>query len=77
MDANNPQDRDVDVRTVSKFGIGLVCGVPPAVFSTGVQEQGAVQYLTTQYLYGTAGPCVSCSSGALAMKARPFSSPMS
>ena len=27
MDANNPQNLDVDVRAVSKFGIGLVCGV--------------------------------------------------
>jgi hypothetical protein len=31
-----------------------------------------VQYLTTQYLYGPGGPCVTCSSGALAQKGRMF-----
>ena len=29
-------------------------------------------HLTTQYLYGPIGPCVSCTSGALAQKGRPF-----
>src|SRR5262249_55620027 len=43
-----------------------------AVFSTGVVEGGAVAYLTTQYLYGPGGPAVSCSSGAVAQKGRPF-----
>jgi hypothetical protein len=28
--------------------------------------------LTTAYLYGPGGPAVTCSSGALAMKGRPF-----
>ena len=34
MDANNPRnlDVDVDVRAVSKFGIGLACGVIAAAF---------------------------------------------
>ena len=32
----------------------------------------AVEYLTTQYLYGPGGPALSCSSGAVAMKGRPF-----
>ena len=27
MDENNPQDRDVDVRSITRFGIGLACGV--------------------------------------------------
>ena len=79
----------IDLHIHDTHFIGLVCGVPPAVFSTGVLEQGAVQYLTTQYLYGSGGPphpspsppggeggvrgpCVTCSSGALAMPARPF-----
>src|SRR5205807_8062055 len=52
--------------------IGLVCGVPHQVFSTGVVTNGSVDYLTTQYLYGSAGPAVTCSSGAVAMKGRPF-----
>src|SRR5437899_6235622 len=59
----------IDLHIHDTHFIGLVCGVPPAVFSTGVLEQGAVQYLTTQYLYGSGGPCVTCSSGALAMPA--------
>jgi predicted dehydrogenase len=79
----------IDLHIHDTHFIGLVCGVPPAVFSTGVMEDGAVQYLTTQYLYGSGrpphpfpsppggeggarGPCVSCSSGAVAMSARPF-----
>ena len=28
--------------------------------------------MTTQYLYGPGGPAISCSSGALAQKGRPF-----
>ncbi len=52
--------------------IGLVCGVPRKVFATGLDEQGAVQYLTTSYLYGPGGPCVTCSSGAVVQKAREF-----
>ncbi|MCS6852146.1 MAG: Gfo/Idh/MocA family oxidoreductase [Gemmataceae bacterium] len=78
-------DWSADIADVSKTGgpaidlhihdthfIGLVCGVPAKVFSTGVLENNAVAYLTTQYLYGPGGPCVSCSSGALAMKGRMF-----
>jgi hypothetical protein len=42
------------------------------VFSTGVVADGAVAYLTTQYVYGPGGPAISCSSGALAQKGRPF-----
>ncbi len=62
----------VDLHIHDTHFIGLLCGVPDAVFSTGVVEGGVVQYLTTQYLYGRGGPAVSCSSGAVAMKARPF-----
>src|SRR5262249_19457332 len=32
----------------------------------------AVTYLTTQYLYGSGGPAITCSSGALCQKGRPF-----
>jgi predicted dehydrogenase len=62
----------VDLHIHDTHFIGLVCGVPRKVFSTGVIENGAVQYLTTQYLYGPGGPCVTCSSGALAQKGRMF-----
>src|SRR5438094_7074868 len=62
----------VDLHIHDTHFIGLVCGVPAQVFSTGVIEGRAVAYLTTQYLYGPGGPAVSCSSGAVAQKGRPF-----
>src|SRR5689334_5469435 len=62
----------VDLHIHDTHFIGLVCGVPAKVFSTGVIEGDAVAYLTTQYLYGSGGPAVSCSSGAVAQKGRPF-----
>src|SRR5947209_5339547 len=63
----------VDLHIHDTHFIGLVAGVPGRVFSSGVTgADGAVQYLTTQYLYGPGGPAVSCSSGAVAMKAREF-----
>jgi predicted dehydrogenase len=62
----------VDLHIHDTHFIGLVCGVPDRVFSAGRVERGAVTYLTTQYLYGCDGPAVSCSSGAIAQKGRPF-----
>jgi predicted dehydrogenase len=62
----------VDLHIHDTHFIGLLCGVPQRVFSSGVEGKGAVNYLTTQYVYGAGGPAVSCSSGALAMNARPF-----
>jgi predicted dehydrogenase len=52
--------------------ISLVCGVPRQVFATGFTEQGDVRYLATSYLYEPGGPAVTCASGALAQKGRPF-----
>jgi predicted dehydrogenase len=71
-DASKTGGPAVDLHIHDTHFIGLVCGVPGKVFSTGVAENGAVQYLTTQYLYGPGGPAVSCSSGAVAQKGRPF-----
>jgi predicted dehydrogenase len=62
----------IDLHIHDTHFIGLVCGVPKHVFSTGVVSGDAVDYLTTQYLYGPGGPAVTCSSGAIAMKGRPF-----
>src|SRR5712692_3174688 len=87
-DASKTGGPAIDLHIHDTHFIGLVCGVPGAVFSTGVVQDGTVQYLTTQYLYGSGGPprpspsppggeggvrgpCVSCSSGALAQKGRP------
>jgi predicted dehydrogenase len=62
----------VDLHIHDTHFIGLVCGVPERVFATGVQERGAVQYLTTQFLYRGGDRCISCSSGAVAQAGRPF-----
>ncbi len=62
----------VDLHVHDAHFVGLVCGVPQAVFATGTVEGDAVSYLTTSYLYGPGGPAVTCSSGALAMPGRPF-----
>jgi predicted dehydrogenase len=62
----------IDLHIHDTHFIGLVCGVPARVFATGVEQNGAVQHLTTLYLYGPGGPCVSCTSGALTQPGRPF-----
>lgn len=62
----------VDLHIHDTHFIRLVCGMPVFVFSSGVIEGNAVAYLTTQYLYNVGAPAVSCSSGAVAQKGRPF-----
>jgi len=62
----------VDLHIHDTHFIGLVCGVPKQVFSVGTIAGEAVTFLTTSYLYGPAGPAITCSSGALSMPGRPF-----
>ena len=71
-DASKTGGPAIDLHIHDTHFIGLVCGVPGAVFSTGVVSGDAVDYLTTSYLYGAGGPAITCSSGALTMKGRPF-----
>jgi predicted dehydrogenase len=71
-DASKTGGPAIDLHIHDTHFIGLVCGVPKHVFSTGVVSKGAVDYLTTQYLYGPDGPAITCSSGGVAMKGRPF-----
>jgi predicted dehydrogenase len=71
-DASKTGGPAVDLHIHDTHFIGLVAGVPSQVFSTGVVSGDAVDYLTTSYLYGRGGPAVTCSSGAVAMKGRPF-----
>jgi predicted dehydrogenase len=72
-DASKTGGPAVDLHIHDTHFIGLLAGVPKAVFATGlVDSGGAVPYLTTQYLYGPGGPSVTCSSGAVAMSGRPF-----
>jgi predicted dehydrogenase len=62
----------IDLHIHDTHFIGLLCGIPSSVFSSGCVESGHVQHVATQYLYGHGGPCVSACSGALAQKGRPF-----
>src|SRR6185312_12977942 len=63
----------IDLHIHDTHFIGLVAGVPARVSSTGVLgSDESVDYLTTLYLYPAGGPAISCSSGAVAMKGRPF-----
>ncbi|HMC66160.1 MAG TPA: Gfo/Idh/MocA family oxidoreductase [Gemmataceae bacterium] len=71
-DASKTGGPAVDLHIHDTHFIGLVCGVPKKVSSSGIMENHAVQYLTTLYLYGSGGPAVSCSSGAVAHKGREF-----
>jgi predicted dehydrogenase len=72
-DASKTGGPAVDLHIHDTHFIGLIAGVPPHVFSSGVvAADGSVEYLTTQYLYGPGGPALSCSSGAVAMSGRQF-----
>jgi predicted dehydrogenase len=62
----------IDLHIHDTHFIGLVCGVPRAVQSRGVVEEGHVVHLTTQYLYDDPGLAVSAVSGALSQAGRPF-----
>ena len=62
----------IDLHIHDTHFIGLLCGVPKAVFSCGTTDGDAVNYLTTSYLYGPGGPAVTCTSGAISMPGRAF-----
>jgi predicted dehydrogenase len=62
----------VDLHIHDTHFVGLLAGVPSSVVSHGVHDRGVVNYLTTSYRFGHDGPALTCSSGAIAMKARPF-----
>ena len=62
----------VDLHVHDNHFIALLCGIPESVFASGIVKKGVVSYLTTQYLYGPGVPVVSCSTGDIAQKGRPF-----
>jgi predicted dehydrogenase len=62
----------IDLHIHDTHFISLLCGVPHAVHSRGVVENGAVIHLTTQYLFDRPDLAVSCVSGALSQNGRPF-----
>jgi predicted dehydrogenase len=71
-DASKTGGPAVDLHIHDTHFIGLVCGVPREVYARGVVENGVVQHLTTHYVYDRGPACVTCSSGALCQKGRPF-----
>jgi len=71
-DPNRSGGPAIDLHIHDTHFIGLICGVPRAVHSSGIVEDGAVVYLTTQYLYERSDLAVSCVSGALSQGGRPF-----
>lgn len=53
--------------------LNYLIGMPDAVFSTGILARGRyAQYVSTQYLYEERGLSISCQSGAIAKRGRPF-----
>jgi predicted dehydrogenase len=71
-DASRSGGPAIDLHIHDTHFIGLLCGVPRAVHSRGVIENGAVVHLTTQYLFDRPDLAVSCVSGALSQSGRPF-----
>lgn len=62
----------IDLHIHDNHFIGLTCGVPRAVFSRGILEQGFAQYVSTQYLYDEPEKTVSCISGGISAKGLAF-----
>lgn len=62
----------IDLHVHDTHFVGLLAGVPDAVFATGHIENGTVRHLSTQYLYGPDGPSVTAVSGDLCRKGREF-----
>jgi predicted dehydrogenase len=71
-DADKSGGPVVDLHIHDTHFVGLVCGVPKQVHSRGLVRHGAVEYVTTQYLYDSPRPIVSATSGAISQVARPF-----
>ena len=62
----------IDLHIHDTHFICTLAGTPTAVAAVGHSEAGVVHHLTTLYRYGLGGPALSCSSGALVGKGRPF-----
>ncbi len=71
-DADRSGGPAIDLHIHDTHYVGLVCGVPRAVFARGVVENGAVVHLATQYLYDDPHLTVAAVSGALSQAGRPF-----
>lgn len=56
----------IDLHIHDNHMIGLVCGVPNAVFSRGIVKDGLVNHVHSQYVYDDPDLAVSCVSGGIA-----------
>ncbi len=62
----------IDLHIHDNHYIGLVCGVPRAVFSRGILMEQLVNHVSTQYLYDDPEKTVTCISGGIAAKGLKF-----
>ncbi len=62
----------IDLHIHDNHFIGLICGLPDAVFSRGTLQDGFVNHLHTQYIYEDSELAVSAVSGGIAAKAMQF-----
>ena len=62
----------IDLHIHDNHFIGLVCGVPEAVFSRGLAQDGLVNHVHSQYIYEQPSPAVSCVSGGIAARGLEF-----
>ena len=56
----------IDLHIHDNHFIGLACGVPKAVFARGIEQDGLVNHVHTQYVYDDPQLAVSCVSGGIA-----------
>ncbi len=56
----------IDLHIHDNHFIGLVCGVPQAVFSRGILKEGFVNHVSTQYVYDDGELAVNSVSGGIA-----------
>lgn len=62
----------IDLHIHDNHFISLACGVPQAVFSRGILEDGFVNHVHTQYVYEDASIAVSAVSGGIAAEGLAF-----
>jgi predicted dehydrogenase len=62
----------IDLHIHDNHFIRLTCGQPQQVFSRGLLEEGFVNHVHTQYLFGHDGPTVSAVSGGIAAEGLAF-----
>lgn len=62
----------IDLHIHDNHFIRLICGQPQQVFARGLLEEGFVNHVHTQYLYGSEGPTVSAVSGGIAAEGLAF-----